>query len=198
VYKKVGTTYCGPKPAVLSSSQSRGVCEIRLVFAWLPLFAGGAIPPFFGFVSQFSRVVRNCARISGRAACGGLRQFGRAKPFCTFLAGRIIRLRVWRHVGCSQYQESTARGGKGHPIRASCSGIGLFFGHDSCDRQSGRRQPCSGAWRETHDSHSVHRVQYRAMAAQGGTAASWLLPGVRQTPGRDGRNRRSFRRFTQI
>jgi len=54
-------------------------------------------------------------------------QFGRTKPFCTLFAGRIIRLRVWRHVGCSQYQESTGRGGKGHPIRASCSGIGLFL-----------------------------------------------------------------------
>ena len=109
-----------------------------------------------GCCAGLGAIVHDCA---GRAARGGLMEFGRTKPFWTLFAARIVRLRVWRHVGCSQSQESTGRGGKGHPIRASCSGIGLFFCDVPCDRRSGvAGRHVTGAWRGAHDGQTARRI----------------------------------------
>jgi hypothetical protein len=89
---------------------------------------------FMGRCAGLCGIVHGCA---GGVACERTGEFGRAKPFCAFFVGRIFRLRFWRHVGCSHYQESTGRGGIGQASRASCLGIGLIFRDVPCDRRSG-------------------------------------------------------------
>jgi hypothetical protein len=76
---------------------------------------------FMGCCAGLCRIVLGCAGGVGRE---GILKFGRTKPPCAFVAGRIFGLPLWRHIGCSRYQESTGRGGWDGQVAQAVEGLG--------------------------------------------------------------------------